>query len=196
MKGTKTFIWILTIMILIPLSVLFYKKYSNIQTQPEEIKPFTEDIIITEDGFSDGLGEPDSIINYPVEEFEPGPAKKFVYHIDINNDGEPDKISKTFIETFNAHSYYTYQIELKIGNKYKDITPEGLHTSSGADCDLRLVKFDFKPNFRITIISREFGDSYADTAMATKQTFNISNNKIEETNKIKLREVCDVKELF
>ena len=197
MKNSKYFVLFLAIAALIALSALFVMKYNKKTETPQNENFFAYETTNNYDEFSDGLVmEPDSITTYEIEEFDVGPTEKIVYYVDINKDNVPDRITKTYIETFNAHSYHEYKIELKTGDTYKNITPKYFRTVSGADCDLRLIQFKFNPEFRITIISRDLGDSYSDPTIAKKQIFKLSNNDIALSEEKTLRSVCDVKELF
>ena len=200
MNKSKSFMWIIFIAVLFATGIIFYKfvllKRPAFPTEKATVISQTYDIDNI-DGFSDGLTNPDSIIKYDLNEFETGIAEKSIYYIDINNDGTKDKITKTFIETGNAHAYYEYKIELKTGDKYIDVTPKNFRTTNGASCDLQQIKFSFKPKFKVTIISRAMGDLWNTPTMAYKQTFALSSdNKIQVSQKTQMRAVCDVKELF
>ena len=146
--------------------------------------------------FTDGLMNPDSVTTYELDKYGTGPAQKSVYYVDINNDKIPDRITKTFIETGNAHSYYKYKIELKARDKYIDITPQNFQTMNGDTCDLQQIKFSFAPQFTATLVSREMGDTWNTPTMAYEQNFTLSGNKMVASKKIKKRFVCDVKELL
>ena len=196
MKKSNVFIWIVFISILCITGFVFYKFNLSKKSADTNTMTSTYDVDAQED-FSDGLKNPDSITNYELNEFDTGISEKYVYYIDINNDGTKDKITKTFIETGNAHSYYEYKIELKTNGKYVDITPKNFRTTNGASCDLQQIKFSFKPKFKVTIISRGMGDLWNTPTMAYKQTFSLSSdNKIQASEKTQMRPVCDVKELF
>ena len=197
MNKIKNLIWLLSIMILCALAFVFYNTYTKqkAHTQPT---PVFSDEFTTNDSreFSDGLTNPDSVTQYPLDEFGMGTSEKSIYYIDVNKDNKPDRITKTFVETGNAHSYYEYKIELNQNGKFVDITPENFRTVNGADCDLQQIQFVFKPKFKVVLISRELGDTWNDTTAAQKQTFQISENKLQKTETKTLRKVCDVKELF
>ena len=166
-------------------------------TQPVSEEPTFNTINTTESSeFSDGLPNPTSVVTYPLDEFDIGISEKYTYKIDINNDGKIDKITKTFFDTGNAHAYYKYTIELNKNGKHIDITPEGLQTTNGADCDLRQIQFRFKPSFQITVINREMGDTWDEPTPAHKKTFSLQGDKLTESKEIKMRKICDVKELF
>lgn len=198
MKKTSNFFGIIVICVLCVIAGVFYsahikksestnknKNYFNYNT-PESVKIF-----------SDGLHNPASVTNYELNEFDIGTAQKSIYYIDINNDTTKDRITKTFIETGNAHSYFSYKIELKNGDRYIDITPNNLHTTNGASCDLQQIQFSFTPKFKITVISRELGATWPSPTMAYRQEYILNKeNKFIASDKQQIRPVCDVKELF
>ena len=199
MNKTKAVIWIIPVIALLILSGVLYKKLLNNNAEQTALMP--EQTLNDNDSFSslifhDGLKNPDSVTTYQLDEFDVGISEKSVFFVDINNDGIPDRITKVFFDNGNAHSYYKYTVELKDDEKYVDITPNKLQTTNGADCDLQQIQFKFKPQFQIIVISREMGDTWDDPTMAYKQIFTLKNNKIYSSQKIKLREICDVKELF
>jgi len=197
MKKTYNIIFIISVFALFALAITFYMAHKkNSVSDNKQTKSYnagTDTRLI----FSDGLGAPDSVTKYDLDEFDIGVTEKSIYYIDINNDGEKDRITKTFTDTGNAHSYYTYKIELKNDKIYTDITPKNLKTTNGASCDLQQIQFSFAPKFKITIISRELGDTWLEPTMAYKQEYTLSkNDKIESTPRKQVRPVCDVKELF
>lgn len=200
MNKSKVFIWTIFIAVLFATGIIFYKfvlpKRSVSPMENATVISQTDNVANPE-VFSDGLTNPDSIIKYDLNEFDTGIAEKSIYYVDINKDGTKDKITKTFIETGNAHAYYEYKIELKSGDKYVDITPQNFRTTNGASCDLQQIKFSFKPKFKVTIISRGMGDLWNTPTMAYKQTFTLSSdNKMRASQKTQMRSICDVKELF
>ena len=197
MNKIKNLIWILSIAILCALAFVFYDTYTKQKTNTHATPIFSDEFTTNDSKeLSDGLINPDSVTQYPLDEFGTGISEKSIYYIDINKDNKPDRITKTFIETGNAHSYYEYKIELNQNGKFVDITPENFRTVNGADCDLQQIQFVFKPKFKVILISREIGDTWNDTTVAQKQTFQISENKLQKTETKTLRKVCDVKELF
>lgn len=196
MNKIKNLIWILTIAVLCALAYVLYTTYTK---QKNEIAPtsvFSDEFFNISSGFSDGLTNPDSVTKYPLDEYDVGMAEKSIYFADINNDKKNDRITKTFFETGNAHSYYEYKIELNQNDKFIDITPKNFRTVSGADCDLQLIQFVFKPQFKVIMVSRDMGETWLDPTVAQKQVFKISENTLQEKETKKLRKVCDVKELF
>ena len=198
MNKSKVFIWTIFISVLFATGIIFYKFVLPKRSPMENATVISQtDNVANPEGFSDGLTNPDSIIKYDLNEFDTGIAEKSIYYVDINKDGTKDKITKTFIETGNAHAYYEYKIELKSGDKYVDITPQNFRTTNGASCDLQQIKFSFKPKFKVTIISRGMGDLWNTPTMAYKQTFTLSSdNKMRASQKTQMRSICDVKELF
>ena len=113
MNKFKFFILILLVAVLGATGFMFYKKNAETHQKPH-VKIFSDEIANPARGFTDGLPQtPDSIITYESDELDVGPAQKSTYYIDINQDGIPDRITKTFIETNNAHAYYEYKIEIK-----------------------------------------------------------------------------------
>lgn len=197
MNKIKNIVLIMTICALTVLSFLLYKQISVNKTNSiTSNQTQNEDSLSSSQFFSDGLKNPDSVTTYQLGEFDIGISKKYVYMIDINQDGKNDRITKIYFENGNAHSYYKYTIELNNGKIYTDITPTNLQTTNGADCDLRQIQFKFNPKFQITVIGREMGDTWVEPTMAYIQNYVIKNNKLVASQKTKLREICDVKELF
>lgn len=188
---------ILSIIFVLVVFVVIVSLISRIEPKPVlEDQPFDNVMLTDTSEFSDGLPNPTSVVTYPLDEFDMGISEKYTYKIDINNDGKVDKITKTFFDTGNAHAYYKYTIELNKNSKYVDITPDGLQTTNGADCDLRQIQFRFKPSFQITVINREMGDTWDEPTTAYKKTFSLQDDKLTESKEFKMRKICDVKELF
>lgn len=196
MNKTNNLIWILAIAILCALAFVFYKTYTNTKTETEPTPVFSDDFVTHSSDFSDGLTNPDSVTTYELEEDGFGIAEKSIYYVDINQDNKNDRITRTFNETGTAHSYYEYKIELNLDDKFVDITPENFRTVNGADCDLQLIQFIFKPQFKINMISRDLGETWIEPTTAKKTTFKISDDKLQAGETKTLHTVCDVKELF
>jgi len=200
MNKTKNIILLVSFALLFGLAFFVYKLYNNQNKTIQPIKNISfehsDDDYVDTFAFSDGLPTPDSVIMYNPDEFGMGPVEKKIYNIDINQDGIKDKITKTFIETGNAHSYYEYTTEIKKDNKYINITPDNLKTTNGESCDLQQIQFVFKPQFKIKVIYRELGDFWNQPTVAKQVDFTLSDNKWIKTNEKKLKSVCDVKELF
>lgn len=201
MNKSKNFLLLISFILLCALAVVLYKMH-----KPQEMnQPLNEQNIIVEkhvvapvakNGFSDGLPTPDSIITHKLDEFGMGPSVKYIYYIDINKDGKPDKITKTLIETGNAHSYYEYTLAIKQGDEYIDITPNNFATINGEPCDLQQIQFGFVPQFRVKLIYRELGDSWLQPTVAKQKIFLLNDNELKTYTETELRPVCDVKELF
>lgn len=186
----------LLVIILCLLGVVLYNIYST-KTDEKSVPVFSDEIISYYHRFSDGLYNPDTVTNYDIDDFDIGVSQRDVYYIDINNDNIPDRITKTFFDTADAHSYYEYKIELNNGKKYVNITPKNFRTVNGATCDFKQIQFIFKPEFKIKVISREMGDTWDTPTVAYEQDFILSSkNKIIASKKIKRQPICDVKKLF
>lgn len=196
MDKIKNLIWVLSIAILCALAFVFYNTYTKQKTNTQTVPVFSDDFTSTPESFSDGLTNPDSVTQYQLDESGTGLSEKSIYYIDINKDSKPYRITKTFLETGNAHSYYEYKIELNQNGKFVNITPQGFRTVNGADCDLQQIQFIFRPQFKVVLISRELGEIWTDATPAQKQVFQISENKLQEMETKTLRKVCDVRELF
>lgn len=193
MNGTNKLIWFITIATLCFLGVVFYNIYSK---QSPKISNIVDNEYQTENSFTDGLKNPNSVSTYTLDDDEIGITEKSTYLIDINNDKNPDRITKYFFENGNAHSYYEYKIELNKNGKYVDITPKNFKTVNGADCDLQQIKFVFQPQFKIIMIYREMGDTWVEPTLASRRIYSLDNDTLNASSDKKLKVVCDVKELF
>ena len=109
MNKIKNLIWILSVVILCVLAFAFYKQTTKNNVVENSVPVFTEDFQKQNNSFSDGLNNPDSITTYHLDEYDTGIAEKAIYYIDINNDKTPDRITRTFFENGNAHSFYESQ---------------------------------------------------------------------------------------
>ena len=194
MNGTNKFILFISIIILCVLGVIFYNVYSK--QSPKTTKVVDEYQTETTGSFSDGLKNPSSVSTYTLDDDDVGITEKSTYLIDINGDNKKDRITKSFFDNGNAHSYYEYKIELNKNGKYVDITPNNLRTVNGADCDLQQVKFVFNPEFKVIMIYRNMGDTWVDPTMAKRRMYSFDNGKLKASADKDLRVVCDVKELF
>ena len=195
MNKTNTLILGLSVILLCAFGVIAF----NIKSKPVfEKNPVVEDSYLDENekSFSDGLKNPDSLTTYQLAEDETGITEKSTYLVDINNDKKPDRITKTFFENGNAHSYYEYKIELNKNGKYVDITPKNFKTVNGADCDLQQIKFVFKPKFKVIMIYREMGNTWVEPTLAKSRVFVMNGEKLSASKEKNLRAICDVKELF
>ena len=146
--------------------------------------------------FDDGLGESDSSTTYPLDEWGAGLFQVDVFIRDINNDGRPDKITRSQIETGTAHFSYEYRIEINTPDGMIDITPENFKTVEGADCSLQKLRFVFSPSFGIVKISRPWQETWTTPTMATRDIYSIVNDDIHHLSSNEMGVVCDVMELF
>lgn len=165
------------------------------QTEAAQSNPVPASQNVTGE-FSDGLGKPDSISQSSLDEFGAGIASVEIFNRDINGDGRADRITRTRVENGTPHFYYEYKIELNEGGKYIDITPDGFRTTEGADCALQKIRFSFKPDFMVTKISRKWRDTWTTPTMATKTTYALQGNRLNVTDSVQLKEICNVSELF
>ncbi|MDR1361576.1 MAG: hypothetical protein LBJ18_04755 [Rickettsiales bacterium] len=146
--------------------------------------------------FDDGLKNPDSVRKYSLDEFGEGISSSEIFKADINGDGIPDRITREFFATGNAHSYYEYKIELNLGGQYKDITPENFRTAEGADCALQKLKFVFKPDFMVVKISREWEESWTTPTPASRIIYELKDNRLQAGAPQRLSKICNVSDLF
>lgn len=150
----------------------------------------------TTDEFSDGLAMADTSTRGTLDEFGAGISQTDVFNRDINNDGRPDRITRTRVENGTPHYYYEYKIELNNDGRYVDITPDGFRTTEGAECALQKLRFSFSPDFSITKISRKWTDSWTTPTMAVKTTYALHNGKLNVSDTHNMKSICDVSELF
>ncbi len=196
MMNKDKIILFISIVLFCGAAVVLYHLFSR-PDNSGNVQIFSDDISEHLHRFTDGLKNPDFITNYKLDRYGMGPSQKTVYYVDINNDTVPDRITKTFIETGNVHSYYKYKVELQSGNKYTDITPKNFQTINGDVCDLQQIQFSFTPQFKVKRIYRELGDTWEIPTTAYEQDYTISqNNKFQTSKKIKRQSICDVKKLF
>ncbi|MDE5615896.1 MAG: hypothetical protein K2I81_03640 [Alphaproteobacteria bacterium] len=146
--------------------------------------------------FDDGLGRATSSTEYPLDDFGAGLARVDVFRHDINNDGRPDRITRSRVENGTDHFTYEYKIELNTDNGYMDITPDDFKTVEGAQCALQKIRFVFTPSFGVIKISRPWQDTWITPTVATRDTFSIIKDTIYHIDSQTLKSVCDVAELF
>ncbi len=146
--------------------------------------------------FTDGLGRAARTQTYELDEFGAGIASVAIFEYDINNDGAPDRITRTRHENGTAHFYDEYKIELNNNNKYTDITPDGFRTTEGGECALQKLRFVFSPNFQIIKVSRPWESSWDTPSIATQTIYSIENNRLNISNQREIGTVCDVAELL
>ena len=149
-----------------------------------------------DDEFDDGLGRPNSVTQGTLDEFGAGIAQTSVFYRDINNDGRPDRITRTRIENGTPHFYYEYQVELNTPDGYIDITPDGFRTTEGATCALQKLRFYFKPDFHVEKISRPWQETWGTPTMASRTNYTIKKDTFYAGASTQLRTVCDVSDLF
>ncbi len=200
MDKLRNIILFIFVIILCGLSFVLFRVTKKQDSEQENKQP---QIVLSDNNpavkksvFTDGLPTPDATIKYTLDEFGMGPSTKNVYYIDIDNNGTLDRITKTFVETGNAHSYYKYTIEIKEGDKFIDITPDNFQTTNGVICDLQQIQFRFEPQFMVKLIYRELGDLWDEPTIAKQKTFMLSGNSWQTYPEKKLKPICDVKELF
>jgi len=146
--------------------------------------------------FTDGLGQPDEVTNHTPDEFGAGIVSIETFNRDINNDGRPDRITRTRVENGTAHFYYEYKIELGTDGGMRDITPDGFRTTEGARCALQKLRFSFRPDFTVTKVSRNWRDSWDTPTPSTKTVFSMQGENLEISETQKLKSVCDVADLL
>ncbi|MCL2748575.1 MAG: hypothetical protein FWE50_00685 [Alphaproteobacteria bacterium] len=146
--------------------------------------------------FNDGLGNPDNIQRFELDEDGTGLASIETFNVDINGDGIKDKITKSRFENGTAHFHYDYKIELNLDGQFTDITPAGFRTVEGADCSLQKLRFSFYPDFQVIKISRDWEDTWVTPTMATKTIYRLKDNKLEIASTSALKKICNVSDLF
>lgn len=146
--------------------------------------------------FTDGLENPEDIQTEKADEFGVGIVKVETFSIDINNDNTPDRITKIRHESGTAHFWDEYKIEINKNGRFRNITPNGFRTTTGAECALQQLQFRFKPYFHIIKISRPWTDSWNNPSMATRTIYTVNNDRLIADTPEKIRSVCDVAELF
>lgn len=149
-----------------------------------------------DDEFDDGLGRPNSVTQGTLDEFGAGIAETSVFNRDINNDGRPDRITRTRVENGTPHFYYEYRVELNTPDGYIDITPDGFRTTEGATCALQKLRFYFKPDFHVEKISRPWQETWVTPTMASRTNYAIKKDTFYAGASTQLRTVCDVSDLF
>ncbi|MBQ7185972.1 MAG: hypothetical protein IJR92_04165 [Alphaproteobacteria bacterium] len=146
--------------------------------------------------FSDGLQNPDSVKRFEPDEFGAGTVEIAEYVVDINNDGKPDKITRTRQNSESAHFTYIYKIQMDIDGNLVDVTPNGFQTIEGAECAIQKLKFSFRPDFSVTVISRPLGETWDTPTMSIKTVYTLWGNRIHAASRTEDKIICDVSELF
>ncbi|MBN1324847.1 MAG: hypothetical protein JW974_01370 [Alphaproteobacteria bacterium] len=206
-KSRNGITWILLIIMIISIAFLTYLLFTKsdkrtIRTNPvpehnlqkKQISNIIENKI--NNNFTDGLGNPNSTTQYDLDEFGAGIETSEVFNIDINGDNKKDKIIRNKYENGTDHFYYDYKIELNTANEFINITPIDFRTIEGAECSLQKLQFIFKPNFQVIKISRNWKESWVNPTMATKTVYNLIENQLKPVSSNKLKNICDVSELF
>lgn len=197
---------ILTIILLLVIAVLVYilsqksmndTDVSNIGVTSPVVSSAPRDTIPYDfDRFNDGLAKPNAQTKNAPDEFGVGVTDVRIYNRDLNNDGRPDKITRTHIENGTSHFTNEYKIELATDIGYIDITPDNLKTVEGADCALQKLRFYFDPVFMIEKIGRNIGEDYVTPTMAYKTIYKMIDNQLVQISQTPITEICDVSELF
>lgn len=146
--------------------------------------------------FDDGLRNPVSQRQLPLDEFDEGIASIDVFQPDINGDGRADTITRNRNENGTAHFYYDYKVQLNTGNGLIDITPDGFRTTEGADCALQKLRFVFIPGFQVIKIGRDWQESWTTPTMAKKTIYKIDGNAMKISSTEQMKKICNVSELF
>ena len=169
----------------------------NTDDQPNRAQEVAKsDSDAADHAFNDGMGTPDSRTTYPTDDFGEGVSARDVFWSDINNDGTPDRITRTTISSGTAHGAVQYKIEIVSDGKFIDITPPDFNTVEGADCALRKLRITLTPRFHAVRISRPLGETWDAPTVPVKEIFSVQNNRIVRTGKVKMAPVCDVSTLF
>jgi hypothetical protein len=198
----KKSLWILLLAIIAVMGAMVYilltgfakKDGIKKETIPERAAPAGYATDIT--GFNDGLGLPNSVINYRLDEYGEGLASIEIFNMDINGDNKPDRITRARHENGTSHFYYEYKIELSDGGKFANITPDGFRTVESADCSLQKLQFAFRPEFHVVKISRQWEESWTHPTMAVKTVYNIANDELKASQPRQMKSICNVADLF
>lgn len=171
----------------------------GVQSPTNDITPPSniEQIISQNTGeFSDGLTNPDFLEEYPLDEFGAGIAERAIFDVDINEDGHPDRITRTRNENGTAHFYYEYKVELNQNGNFIDITPDNFRTVEGAECALQKLQFVFVPRFHVIKISRDWSETWTTPTMARRTVYTINNNVFNASAPENLKVICNVADMF
>lgn len=146
--------------------------------------------------FDDGLHGSSATTKHKLDEFGVGLASTEVFNIDINGDSRKDRITKSKHENGTDHFWYEYKIELNTKNGFIDITPDDFRTIEGADCSLQKIRFVFAQTLQVIKISRPWSETWVTPTVATQTTYTLSGGVLRVTDTRKLRNICNVSELF
>lgn len=184
---------ILVLLAVLALYFIFHRQQADAPTAPGTDAEYTRQ---RGGPFTDGLKNPSSTVEYTLDEYGTGIASREVFGIDINQDGNRDRITRDRYENGTAHFYFAYKVELNAPGGFTDITPDDFRTTEGADCSLQKLQFIFKPNFQVIKISREWQDSWTTPTMASRTIYTIQNDMLHAGAPRQLRNICNVSELF
>lgn len=154
------------------------------------------DITADFDKFDDGLSHPSAETQNAPDDFGVGVTNVRVYRRDINNDGVPDRITRTHTENGTSHFTNEYKIELASDGGWVDITPDNFKTLEGADCAIQKLRFYFDPAFTVEIIGRNIANDYITPTMAYRTVYQMTDNRLIKISRTPIAEVCDVSGLF
>lgn len=188
---------IYTIIIIISAGLLIYFYTAKRETQPQKAEePFqTQNQQIKSKEFDDGLDTPTKVEVFDWNKSTDGIVEIRTFLLDINGDKIKDKIIKTRYENGTQPGYWDYKIKIANGNFWTDITPSGLITVEGKNCDLQKIQFSFMP-FKIKKIGREIESDWDSPTMATIINYEFLNGVLITSQSQNINAVCDVKILF
>ncbi len=188
-----------TIIIIISVGLLIYFYMAKKEAQPkpgyESFQVQNQQQNIKAKEFDDGLDNPSKIETFDWNKSNDGITEIRTFLFDINGDKIKDRITKTRFENGTKPGYWDYKIEISNGSSWIDITPYGLMTVEGEDCDLQRIQFSFMP-FQIKKVGREIEGDWDAPSMATIINYEFVNGALVGTSPQKLNVVCDVKILF
>src|SRR5574344_2791631 len=102
--------------------------------------------------FDDGLGSPNSVIRYDLDDLDDGISRVEIFDKDLDNDGILDRITKFTNHNISAHGFFQYDLELSDGNSFYFIA--SLKTIEGADGAVQKIKFVFDNPVKVVKIFR------------------------------------------
>ncbi|MFA7188370.1 MAG: hypothetical protein WC137_02770 [Alphaproteobacteria bacterium] len=188
-----------TIIIIISVGLLIYFYTAKKETQPklgyESFQTQNQQQNIKAKEFDDGLDNPSKIETFDWGKSNDGITEIRTFLFDINGDKIKDRITKTRFENGTKPGYWGYKIEISNGGSWVDITPSGLMTAEGEDCDLQRVQFSFLP-FQVKKIWREIERDWDAPSMANMVNYEFVNGVLVGTSPQRINVVCDVKILF
>lgn len=186
------------IVLLVAIGVLGYMLW-NRNHRTDDIHGFgasTPDVIQNTSVFTDGLTSPTTTTRDTTDDTGMGITETSVFYHDINGDGVKDRIIRSHHENGTAHEWDEYRVELANGANWRDITPDGFRTTTGAECSLQKLQFIFAPRFAVIKISRPWVDTWDTPSSATKTIYELYENQLVPTATTDMGVICDVSELF